>query len=359
MALLDEGIHYETASWLGRSNHIQASLAALSFGGLELNAEAAAQAGWLGKPSELKAMGQRALAGIEKLGKAAPAETAVFSSEFFSFWLRDRAELTALHQMMTAHFTAVRYIAYIREPVSHAESDYNQFVKSGLTDDFRTFALGYPDKISEWVDRVMILGELAGAGAIDLRVFDTTTFVGGNVIEDFCSAIGLKRLPSTEFPASNTSLNMSGIKLLRAVNRAMPADMSYDQAHAIRQDLIPTLREISDGAAKLRMGPDLANEVFEAGTPHLERLRKAICPENPSFFGRPSRTACDAAAAIDEEDSAELKMMANLVLKVTQAAERRATPSAIANMATKKALGSAKTIGRQIGNRLRVGNVPL
>ena len=146
--LSERGIHYETGSWLGDTNHFKLPLAVLRSAGLQLDAQSAAIASWLGRPEDLPAHGAQALAGVEKIAELSDIRQVIFSTEFLSFWLQTPREFAALHDLMTRLFSSVRYIVYFRAPVGHAESDYNQHIKTGMTDDLATFARSYPEKIA-------------------------------------------------------------------------------------------------------------------------------------------------------------------------------------------------------------------
>lgn len=163
-------------------------------------------------------------AALARLAADAPDKTFLLSSEVFEFarpdGVRELAEAVAPHQ--------TQILFYVRDFTRMIPSKYAQRTKTGGNhknfDDFLDIAhemrwLGFTRLVSTWANHF-------GWDAMRVQVLDRETLVGGDLLRDAWSALGL---PAGAFeqcdPASlepvNTSPNWVALEAVREVNRRL------------------------------------------------------------------------------------------------------------------------------------------
>ncbi|MEJ1160231.1 hypothetical protein [Prosthecomicrobium sp. N25] len=131
-------------------------------------------------------------AALEERLAARRAPLLVISGE--GFFNMTEAEIAAFHALLTRHFDEIRIVAYLRDPLSWASSRAQENVKHGhtvaeLTESVETdpdtspIVPQYRRRLGGWIDAF-------GRAAVDIRVFDKRRFRDGDLIADFCAAIG-------------------------------------------------------------------------------------------------------------------------------------------------------------------------
>lgn len=141
--------------------------------------------------------------------EAAGREVLLLSSEFF---------LQRLPDLVTALPADTRYVAYVRDPLTHLESAYNQKVKRrGLTLPFD------PDMAEPNVSirrLASILDELPDTTDIVLRPYHADLFEGGDVLADLLVTAGIDRTGLTlpEPVRINPSYTFPALEFMRAAN---------------------------------------------------------------------------------------------------------------------------------------------
>ncbi|MEJ1160230.1 hypothetical protein [Prosthecomicrobium sp. N25] len=105
-----------------------------------------------------------------------------------------RKDVVKLKALADQHFEAVRVIVYVRDPTTWASSRAQENIKRGHSIEALVASVRerpekspimprYRSGIENWID-------VFGREAVDIRVFDRKRFQDGDLLADFCAAIG-------------------------------------------------------------------------------------------------------------------------------------------------------------------------
>jgi hypothetical protein len=166
------------------------------------------------------------------LAGATPSDLLILSSEGL-ISSESAVELQRLLGILNEYAAEVRVLAYIRNPVEHYPSAFQQALK---------MPTGQMDTPSKWMSghskRVAALLKALRKDQINLRVFSRSCLIKSDVIEDFRAYAGKvseKTLPAQgQEIVANSSLSGEACALLMAVRTRMPApdDLEYRRLRA-------------------------------------------------------------------------------------------------------------------------------
>lgn len=198
----------------------------------------------------------------------------------------------------------VRIVVYLRPQAEFLESLYSQLLKVGAIGqsiehliELRRPVLDYSRLLARW--------EPFGVENIHVRIFDRRCFVGGDLIEDFCSVIGLSPPSRTRGyvpePVRNVSPGARALAMahtMGAAFNAMGAGGRPDEAQGRARRLsiaavVAAACEVWPEDAKPRLlDPRRAEEITRQFAPGNEIVRQRFRPDlSPGLFpaGPPSR----------------------------------------------------------------------
>src|SRR5918995_6147980 len=117
----------------------------------------------------------------------------VISAEML-FWFRPK-HVAAMKAHLSPFFDEMRVIVYVRDPVSWASSNVQQIMKHTKQTldqvcDPEAIAAGESPIVPSYRAGLEPYIQLFGREAVDIRVFDRGSFIGGDLISDFCAALG-------------------------------------------------------------------------------------------------------------------------------------------------------------------------
>ena len=117
----------------------------------------------------------------------------VMSAEML-FWFRPK-HVAAVKAHLSPYFDRIRIVAYVRDPVSWASSNVQQIMKHTKQTleevcDPKAIAAGESPIVPAYRAGLESYIQLFGREAVDIRLFDRGSFVGGDLISDFCAAVG-------------------------------------------------------------------------------------------------------------------------------------------------------------------------
>jgi hypothetical protein len=127
--------------------------------------------------------------------------------------------LKKMKSHLSRFFESIRIVVYVRDPQSWASSKAQQLVKRGKTS---LATMCDPDAIAARRSPIVPLYrvrlepflDLFGRSSVDIRVYDRSRLMGGDVISDFCAAIGEPGLESDLIVSvENTSLSYEAVLL--------------------------------------------------------------------------------------------------------------------------------------------------
>jgi hypothetical protein len=121
----------------------------------------------------------------------------VISAEML-FWFRPK-HVAAMKAHLSPFFDEMRIIVYVRDPVSWASSNVQQIMKHSKRTleevcNPEAIATGESPIIPSYRAGLEPYIQLFGREAVDIRVFDRGSFIGGDLISDFCAAVGAPSL---------------------------------------------------------------------------------------------------------------------------------------------------------------------
>lgn len=148
--------------------------------------------------------------------------TVIISSEHFHSRLVEIDEIETLYGILKELFTSIKVYVYLRPQIEVATSLYStvlragsklkftDFIQSNLRIDNRYYR--YDILLNEW-------GTVFGDENIYPRIFSRSSFVNGDLIDDFIQQLGLSHIRQLKRVSNaNESLNLMGQEFYRASN---------------------------------------------------------------------------------------------------------------------------------------------
>ncbi len=144
------------------------------------------------------------------LAAAAPAGRVIVSAETICGFTT--TELETLRDFLIPHSDRIRFLGYMRDPVTLTASVFQEQIKSRMPEGFTFGQLGEqgPPRLYGVVDR---LDALFGPEAVTVYPFDPAAFPGGDVVRHFLSATGIQGV-GLQPVRKNESLSLLAVKAL-------------------------------------------------------------------------------------------------------------------------------------------------
>lgn len=198
-----------------------------------------------------------------QLAKARAGVPLILSSEGLD-WLSP-PEFTRMVRSLEAQAQSLRFVGYIREPVSYARSAFQESVKHGfpkrnmfLKPEADSLGKGYHEIVNQ-------LDALVGRDRVDARAFDRARFPGGDVVKDFLTRAGVDPA-RVQVHRVNESLSATAVKLLyvwRKFTDADATDLRYPKSR------VPFVKSMTDlGGPGLVIHPAMEDRL-EADNRHI------------------------------------------------------------------------------------------
>ncbi len=137
-----------------------------------------------------------------------------------------------LHRLLAESLPQARLnvLAYVREPVAFATSMCQQNIKNGLLRLADFHADPWPYRIAEWIGTYI---RVFGREAVRVRHFHPDHLVGGDILTDVLSAVGLEGvIPAVKVPRLNPSLSLEGVMVADALAGLRPAGQRKRQGRS-------------------------------------------------------------------------------------------------------------------------------
>ncbi|MBT9289927.1 hypothetical protein [Prosthecodimorpha staleyi] len=132
------------------------------------------------------------IAAVRERLQSPRAPTVVISGQ--GLFRYGREKCAALRDFVRPHFDEVRVVAYLRDPTSWASSRAQELMKRGITQDQLARELEERPADAQLLPHYRASAEAYceafGRENVDLRLFDRKVFVNGDLLADFCAAIG-------------------------------------------------------------------------------------------------------------------------------------------------------------------------
>jgi hypothetical protein len=141
-----------------------------------------------------------------------------------------------LKELLDPHASAYRIIVYVRDPYEYTSSATFQRLKEGLALNDPSRRLAIPEYKS-WLWKYVCV---FGRQNVDFRIFDSSRFVGGELLPDFLAAIGESPELAKELKIerANEALSHEAGVIFDELNQAIPAriDGAPNPARFLRLD---------------------------------------------------------------------------------------------------------------------------
>lgn len=160
---------------------------------------------------------------VEREIRALPSNvhTIIFSSEHFHSRVRNEQQRDKLKNFLFRHFDDVGLLSYVRPQIDVAISHYSTYLKTqgygSLTEYLvqckpDNYYYDYWNYLSGWE-------ESFPSSNFSVRVFDKKELVDGDVVADFCQAVGLDYSDLEDIDPVNESVTPTGQELLKVINK--------------------------------------------------------------------------------------------------------------------------------------------
>lgn len=213
------------------------------------------------------------------------AETMLLSCEHVGQFTTEPPLAQALDAWLSDYFDDVSYVMYLRPQHEWLLSLYSEHLRAGGTQELATFvrtnaASDYRAFIAPWADTVG-----------DRLILRTTS---ADIVDDFCSAIGMDATQLARIGRQNTSLSVSAAHLLRHLNERSPLidearlNPLYQGLHGLLGRLVPNQRKLTLSADQIAM-------VQAATSDGNEAIRAKYFPERQTLFA-PAPSGDEATA---------------------------------------------------------------
>jgi hypothetical protein len=177
---------------------------------------------WHGKDPHVHMAEQQESFRQEMLSLPAGVDRVILSSESFSQFIREPADIARFAAMLKEFFDKVTVLVYLRRQDGHYASMHSQDLRRGM---IRRPRFDTPKAEKDLYDYERLLNNWAsafGAANIKPRIFERDTNKSFDVVTDFMAQVGLDTLPvSKDAVKTNPSMNLAGQRILREIGRSL------------------------------------------------------------------------------------------------------------------------------------------
>lgn len=209
----------------------------------------------------------------------------LFSSEHLHSRLTKREQLVNLKSFLEEQgFASIRVLVYIRDPLEAAISLYATALREGsVLDEVPMPTNFYWQNLCDHKQTFDRWSDIFGTSNIIMRLFQKEDFVHHDLIQDFISAAGLPPdIPYTYPKSANTSLNRTGLLLLRHLNALAP-QYTKKRMGDDATTLIGLLERFCSGPSP-RPSQEVISAYHDSFRCSNEAIRKAFFPEKNQLF---------------------------------------------------------------------------
>ena len=204
----------------------------------------------------------------------------VFSNEHCSDRLTEPEEVNRLLDLLQPMFSNIKVVIYLREQGANMVSSYSTNLRNGST---RIPGPGFDRRKYDYYQRVKRWADQVGRSSVDLRIYDRSEFVGGDLILDFLDAIEVEWRDEFYIPdRKNERIDARSLEFLRRFNEVAPTLLSDSEAQAARAKIVRALENLTQGPT-LAYPSDVLQSVREASAESNERLAREFFDRDDLF----------------------------------------------------------------------------
>lgn len=214
--------------------------------------------------------------------KDSGADCFIGSSEHIQAWLTKPTQIEALDRFLSARFTQVRYLVYLRAQDELVASGYSEAIRRGATHDFQTHLASYARQ-NHWAS-VKQWRAVVGPRLL-VRLTSRDALHGGDLLVDFCAIAGIDKAGLDDPPRVNAALGTGEIALRRQLNRILPVLGRDGRLHPayrlVLRGLGPLARYRGD---RISLNAEERLEVLAKNSTDNEKIRRRYFRDRPSLF---------------------------------------------------------------------------
>ena len=154
--------------------------------------------------------------------ESSAAQTWIISCETLHSRLLKDSELVRLKKILSPLFDRIDVLVYLREPLSMVTSRLTENAKSAIPVVIPEPVANQEFDIADHQATLQRWESAMGPGKLIVRIFESESLVGGNVIYDFMEACELEQENYLIPRYQNPSLSRYGLKLTEEINRHVP-----------------------------------------------------------------------------------------------------------------------------------------
>ncbi|MEM8730359.1 MAG: hypothetical protein AAGF79_10625 [Pseudomonadota bacterium] len=281
------------------------------------------------QPRDVAAQVDALRASLEALvAKRGGSGTYFASNELIFLRLTTAPRIAGLHDLLSEYFSEVRYLCYLRPPEDWILSRYSQHLRGGGTSTLEE----YGRQQSESYDFANILDTWADCVGQDnqiVRLLDRDSLVGGDLIADVLSLMGLDSDGFAPVPRQNEALGHVTCSFLRQINETLGRADLKDPNEIIRRALVKRLEQGSDGEPRPQFSSETVGRIRSENAEQLERIRARYFPDRATLFAPPRLSAPQEAPDFSEAVALAASLLSELPRDEKLASRlRRANPPA-------------------------------
>lgn len=194
-------------------------------------------------------------------------------------------EIASLMRSLSGIFESIMILLYIRRPIETAVSSWSTGVKSGaVVTDLPPPSNSYIRNLCMHKETIQLWGGIFGMHRLEVRLFRSNAFVGGDLLQDFLSGCGISYRQDLVKPAPiNEILSYNALKTLSEVNKIIPP-LVDGKKNSARNGLVAFVQQYFDGCPPYyptREDESLYNEYYSQSD---EWVRSTLFPYLDSLW---------------------------------------------------------------------------
>ena len=216
---------------------------------------------------------------LEEFNAVVNKDLLIISSEHFHSCLGEVVEIERLKILLEPWCSEIRILMYLRRQDRLAVSYYSTKLKGGdanpvLFPNLKAVeALRYFDYLDLYKKWALVFG----SANIDVRLFESAELIGGDLLLDFCSSIGIEPRGAASVPRLNPSLSRDGLDFALALNRQL-AKTKGPAAEKQHTEIIEFISREYSGHGDVT-GRDEAIDFVERFSTSNDLLRRVAFPQ--------------------------------------------------------------------------------
>lgn len=211
---------------------------------------------------------------------SAQADLCVLSAEHLSGL--NTPEIERLKQLVFPIFSSVQVVVYLRDPADYAVSMYDTAMKVGGQSPHPLPPSKYPEL--DFASLIQRWQTAVGEDAVQVRLFEKSFLKDGDILQDFCSLIGVNRSGFEELPKQNESMDLLGQALLYRINKMLPHLTPKGEVNHDRAEIARVVAKRFSYGPRVSASPELAAEYDNAFAESNEWVRASYFPDRKRLF---------------------------------------------------------------------------